>query len=79
MKDLIDDDGENRAVRGFLLGLEAGVTKFATMRQHLTAYGFAHWPDHFNVAQGHITKAEQQEWLRHLFALEAIGAHKEGD
>ena len=43
----------------------------AAMRQHLTAYGFAHWPEHFNVAQGHITKAEQQEWLRHLFALEA--------
>lgn len=78
MRKLFDSDGENRAVRGFLMGLEVNCKTFAAMRQHLTAYGFAHWPEHFNVAQGHITKAEQQEWLRHLFALESIGTRKEG-
>lgn len=71
MSDLIDTDGENRAVRGFLLGREAGIRAFAAMRQHMTHYGTPYWPATFTEKQGHITKAEQQEWLRHLFALEA--------
>jgi hypothetical protein len=67
---LVEADGENRAVRGFLLGLECGNRTFTGMRTHMTHYGTPYWPDHFAAAQGHITKYEQQEWLRHLFNLE---------
>lgn len=74
-RELLDpEDGENRAVRGFLLfyGGACGVTVGA-MRDHLHLYGFPdHWPDWVAKAHPgeHLNKASAQAWLRHLFALE---------
>lgn len=74
MKNLMDEDGENISVRGFLLlyGTSCGVTVGA-MRTHLRLYGFDKaWPDWVGIAheQEHLNKAAAQAWLRHLFALE---------
>ena len=74
MTDLIDkDDGENRAVRAFLMlyGGACGVT-CGQMLDHLTNSGFPHAP-YWVVGQrsAHLTKGGAQSWLRHLFALES--------
>lgn len=79
MKDLIDSEGENRAVRAFLLlyGGSAGVTT-TQMRRHMEASGYPLWPEWATHADRHLTKGGAQDWLRHLFALETAIAHKEG-
>lgn len=79
MRDLIDSDGENRAVRAFLLlyGGSAGVTT-TQMRRHMEASGYPLWPEWAAHADRHLTKGGAQDWLRHLFALESIATHKEG-
>lgn len=74
MKDLIDKDGENRAVRAFLLlygGAGGGVT-VEDMRDHLECCGFPVWPSWVNESgpRMHLTKGGAQDWLRSLFALE---------
>jgi hypothetical protein len=71
---LIDDEGENRAVRSFLLyyGGNTGIT-VGNMRQHLEMCGYPFWPSwcqDANVSREHLTKAGAQLWLRHLFDLE---------
>lgn len=70
----IDEDGENRAVRGFLLlyGTNGGTT-IGTMKKHLEMYGQPFWPEWVDSADGkeHLNKAAAQSWLRYLFALEA--------
>ena len=69
---LIDDEGENQAVRMFLTlyGGACGVTS-EQMRKHLTMAGFdGAWPEWANSNNGHLTKAGAQLWIRHLFALE---------
>jgi hypothetical protein len=71
MRDLIDDEGENQAVRMFLLlyGGNNGCTT-GLMRYHLKASGFnGLWPEWANKDM-HLTKAGAQLWLRHLFNLE---------
>lgn len=74
-KDLIDTDGENRAVRAFLLGREVGCKDYEQMRRHMTNSGFNNcWPSEFAGLGGHMSKGDQQMWLRHLFALERLGA-----
>lgn len=72
MSDLIETDGENRAVRAFLLlyGGSAGVTT-TQMRRHMEASGYPLWPEWAAHADRHLTKGGAQDWLRHLFALEA--------
>jgi hypothetical protein len=69
---LMDDDGENRAVRCFLM--QYGVPGLTTgaMRKHMERCGFSHWPEWVTEQDGeHLTKGGAQHWLRHLFALEA--------
>lgn len=70
-KPLMDEDGENRAVRMFLAaynGLRA--VTIEQMRMHLTAAGYEGcWPAWANTT-GHLTKSGAQDWLRHLFGLE---------
>lgn len=69
---LIDDDGENLAVRQFLAlyGCSAGVT-VTQMRQHLSRCGFQdYWPGWCSDVDDHLTKAGAQDWLRYLFSLE---------
>lgn len=73
--ELVDpDDGENRAVRAFLMlyGGARGVTVGA-MRKHLAASGWSgYWPTWVMDAPDgmHLTKGGAQNWLRFLFALE---------
>ena len=71
--ELMDSDGENRAVRAFLLlyGTNAKTT-VGDMAVHLRRSGFPHWPDWVNTEHpvAHLTKAGAQLWLRHLLALE---------
>lgn len=69
---LLDEDGENQAVRTFLMlyGTELTV---ARMREDMELAGWPQAPGWTKEpeAQGHLTKEGAQDWLRHLFALEA--------
>lgn len=70
--ELLDEDGENQAVRTFLMAYgEPGLT-VARMRRHMELAGWPQAPEWTTKpeAQGHLTKGGAQDWLRHLFALE---------
>lgn len=73
MRPILDSDGENRAVRMFLL-LYGGQFNVTTrqMASHLRAAGFnGAWPDWVQAdVDAHLTKGGAQQWLRHLFNLE---------
>ena len=76
--EMVDDEGENRAVRMFLAlyGGACGVTS-EQMRKHLKMAGFdGAWPEWANSNNGHLTKAGAQLWIRHLFALAEQPAHQ---
>lgn len=71
-RELLDEDGENQAVRTFLMAYgEPGLT-VARMRRHMELAGWPQAPEWTTKpeAQGHLTKGGAQDWLRHLFALE---------
>ena len=73
MRDLMDEDGENRAIRTFLQVVYGG-TKAAVstdyMREHLEVAGWEnHTPDWAKTNQT-LTKAGVQLWLRFLISLE---------
>lgn len=75
---LLDDEGENRAVRSFLAyyGGNAGGT-VGDMRQHLEMSGYPFWPawcQDAHVSREHLTKGGAQLWLRYLFDLEKTAA-----
>jgi hypothetical protein len=69
-----DAEGENMAVRSFLMLYgQRGVT-VGEMKRHMGMSGFKSWPtwvDADEMAKHHLTKAGAQLWIRHLFALEA--------
>lgn len=67
---LLDDEGENRAVRCFLRAYAGGIKTVTEVREHLRMSGYPYWPDWVEQMQGHLSKADAQLWLRHLFALE---------
>jgi len=72
-RELLDEDGENQAVRMFLMAYgEPGLT-VARMRRHMELAGWPQAPEWATKpeAQGHLTKGGAQDWLRHLFSLEA--------
>jgi len=67
-----DAEGENKAVRSFLMiyghpGLTVG-----QMKNHMGMCGFKVWPTWVDTEPdgAHLTKAGAQLWIRHLFALE---------
>lgn len=72
MPNLIDpEDGENRAVRAFLLAYGGGNSITAEqMRNHLALSGYPCAPSWIDEASGHLTKFGAQDWLRLLFSLE---------
>lgn len=73
-------DGENRAVRAFLMqyGL-AGLT-VEGMKLHMQRCGFPFWPEWVPEQLSlYLTKAGAQNWLRHLFALETSDGVPEVD
>lgn len=71
---LADEDGENMAVRAFLLlygGQAQGMT-VKDMRDHMRRSGFPHWPAWVDAQpDSHLTKGGAQEWICHLLALAA--------
>lgn len=72
MIELMDEDGENRAVRYFLMLYGNSSVTVRDMMNHLYAVGYPFWPAWVEEpdAQGHLTKGGAQDWLRHLFSLE---------
>lgn len=72
-KELLDADGENRAVRSFLMlyGGQHGIS-VESMKAHMKMCGLPHWPEWADKepTSAHLTKGGAQDWLRHLFALE---------
>lgn len=71
MDELMDDDGENLAVRAFLAKYQSDTcTTQIAMCLHLKASGFdCAWPKWAEGSQ-HLTKLGAQIWIRYLFALE---------
>lgn len=72
MRQLLNKNGENQAVRMFLMhygGCDSPTAK--SMREHLRLAGFdGCWPDWAKQQDEHLTTSGAQDWLRHLFALE---------
>jgi len=73
-RDLVDGEGENQAVRSFLLQYSCDrPTTIGAMKDNLRRSGFdGHWPGWVALQPygAHLTKAGAQLWLRHLFSLE---------
>ncbi len=71
---LLDDDGENRAVRSFLMqySCDRSLT-VSQMRKHMDMSG---WPLEYCPpfarlgGTKHLSKAGAQIWIRHLFSME---------
>jgi esterase/lipase len=66
-------DGENQAVRAFLLlyGIGGNQKTVPQMRDHLKRCGFdGYWPDWAAADASGLTKSGAQSWLRYLFDLE---------
>lgn len=72
---LLDAEGENLALRTFLLlyGSAGGCT-ITDMRKHMKRSGWdGCWPAWAAFpADGHLTKAGAQLWIRHLISLEQV-------
>jgi hypothetical protein len=68
-----DADGENKAVRSFLMLYGQPGLTVGQMKKHMTMSGFKAWPAWVETEPhgAHLTKAGAQLWIRHLFALEA--------
>lgn len=75
--DLLDAEGENRALRSFLAmyGNMADAMIIGVMRDHMEMSGWdGCWPEWVgNAKRGEtLTKAGAQLWIRHLIALEKM-------
>jgi hypothetical protein len=67
----VDEDGENQALRVFLMGYGGSVRTIEGMRDHLHDAGYdGHWPEWAKDSTGHLTKLGAQNWIRHLIAME---------
>ena len=68
-----DADGENKAVRSFLMLYGQPGLTVGQMKKHMARSGFTSWPEWVETEPhgAHLTKAGAQLWIRHLFALEA--------
>lgn len=75
-RELLDSDGENRAVRSFLMQYSCDrALTVGAMRKHIDMSG---WPLHYcpdfartgACDSEHLTKAGAQLWIRFLFSLE---------
>jgi hypothetical protein len=77
---LLDDDGENLAVRAFLLGRDLGFKSVEDLRSHMRLSGFdQYWPEWATQQSGHLSKAGAQAWIRYLLGLETAGNESELD
>jgi hypothetical protein len=68
-----DAEGENKAVRSFLMLYGQPGLTVGQMKKHMAMSGFKSWPTWVETEHdgAHLTKAGAQLWIRHLFALEA--------
>lgn len=69
---ILDADGENRAVRAFLMLYGCGNPTAEGMAKHLRWCGFDIVPDWVAQSPGHLTKGGAQLWLRMLFDAEKV-------
>jgi hypothetical protein len=76
---LKDEDGENRAVRAFLMIYGTPGLTAAAMAAHMRRSGFDYVPAWVERSPEFLTKAGAQLWLRMLFALENPAAPVPGD
>ncbi len=67
-----DAEGENKAVRSFLMLYGQPGLTVGQMKKHMTMSGFKSWPTWVETEHdgAHLTKAGAQLWIRHLFALD---------
>jgi hypothetical protein len=67
-----DAEGENKAVRSFLMLYGQPGLTVGQMKKHMAMSGFKSWPAWVETEHdgAHLTKAGAQLWIRHLFALE---------
>lgn len=75
MNNLVSSDGENQAVRCFLLHYQNPGVSIGALRNALRRSGFdGFWPEWVNGTETSesITKAGAQLWIRHLFELEKV-------
>ena len=73
MKNLLDSDGENKAIRCFLMIYGSQALTVETMKKHMEFSGFPLWPswvENKDVQKQHLTKSAAQSWIRHLFEME---------
>lgn len=75
---LVDGDGENRAVRTFLMqySCDRAIT-IGQMRDHMELSGWeGMWPEFVTLAHAdtYLTKMGAQSWIRHLIGLEPAAA-----
>jgi hypothetical protein len=80
-RELMDSDGENRAVRAFLMlyGSTASPS-IEGMRDHMEFSGFnGCWPEWAATQYGFLTKGGAQDWLRYLFGLEQAARLAQAD
>lgn len=74
--DVLDEEGENLAVRSFLMQYGVPSLTVGAMRQHMarSGWGADFCPPFVNdstaYAGEHLTKSGAQLWIRHLFSLE---------
>jgi hypothetical protein len=68
-----DAEGENKAVRSFLMLYGQPGLTVGKMKKHMAMSDFKSWPTWVETEPhgAHLTKAGAQLWIRHLFALEA--------
>lgn len=72
LRTLLDEDGENRALRTFLMFYGAPGLTVGQMKKNMEMLGYPYWPDWVVTEPPgmHLTKAGAQLWIRHLLALE---------
>lgn len=69
--ELLDDEGENMAVRAFLIAYQRAGLRISQMRRHMELSGYPLWPQWVTAQPDEaLTKAGAQLWLRYLLALE---------
>ena len=74
-RQLLHADGENLAVRSFLMFYSCDTSrKISEMAEHMALSGWSYekyCPDCLkDFREDHLTKADAQLWIRHLFSLE---------
>ncbi len=83
LRDLLGEDGENRALRSFLMQYGLPGLTVGAMRDHMkrSGWGGEYWPFFVSASNrdAHLTKGGAQVWIRHLLAMEVASRLAEVD